>query len=70
LTGRSLSRWKVSVLLLNVNIKVGIGGENLQEFWSNDFEIVLKIESNLGESFLNGKLLRIILSESLLKNTK
>jgi hypothetical protein len=70
LTGRSLSRWKVSVLLLNVNIKVGISGENLQEFWSNDLEIVLKIESNLGESFLNGKLLRIILSESLLKNTK
>jgi hypothetical protein len=70
LTGRSLSRWKVSVLLLNVNIKVGISGENLQEFWSNDLEIVLEIESNLGESFLNGKLLRIILSESLLKNTK
>ena len=56
--------------MLNVNIKVGISGENLQELWSNHFEIILKIESNLGESFLDGKLLRVILSESLLKDTE
>ena len=64
------SGWNVSIFLSELDLYRGILDENSEELWSNCVEVFFQVESSLCESVLDSKLLRVILTKSLLKAFK
>ena len=56
--------------MLNVDVKVGIFAQDLQKLTSNCLVIVLKVERNLGESFLKCDFLWVIVRKGLLEKAE